>query len=711
MLTTMLLCLCGILGQTDFDARVDLMEFHVERLQEITVPANLQVEKKTRLAGLQEKVKAGATTEEAYNTLYYAIDDVRQWLWNNAAQPPQTVQGSFEDRESYWIVTTPDMTLSINKQTLGMEVVAQRHAWTFADCGKDDLHYAGKSLSLCDARNRSAKPFHPGYGAGMSVTLGDFPKAPGLSLILNTEIIGTEIVFEVVAQESGTGFERLYWPKRLPLANAANTATVIPYMQGMLLPGDWPQEFKKEELVHSRTLYMPWWGQLDGMHGMTVIIETTDDAGSRYRHDAGGPTEIELWWQDSLGRLAYPRRVRYCFEEDASYITMAKRYRRYVKERGEFVSLAEKAARTPNVNEVIGRPVIHIGALYHFVQEAQLFNRDKIERNHALTLFDNLTDSLKELKEKGLKDAYVHLDGWGYYGYDNGHPDVLPVGEEQGGWEGLKRFADTCEKIGYLFAIHDQYRDFYLNAVSYDDRLTLTNAHGKRHVSSIWCGGPQTILSPRFAPGYVRRNHDLFAANGIKVKGAYLDVFAVVPLEQSWQPLHPVTRRECAAYRRECFDLLRARAYVVSSEEPADYLVRSLDLVHHGPYATYPKIGGGNASGIPVPLFSLVYHDSILLPWEMGANGGWGIPKGDHGKLHCVLNAGLPYIYPGASPEYIAEVDKITKLNTHCAHLELTNHEFLNENRRQQRATYSDGTQVTVDFDAETYGIAFGGTQ
>ena len=217
-------------------------------------------------------------------------------------------------------------------------------------------------------------------------------------------------------------------------------------------------------------------------------------------------------------------------------------------------------------------------------------------------------------------------------------------------------------------------------------------------------------MSPRFAPGYVRRNHDLFAANGIKVQGAYLDVFAVVPLEQSHQPLHPVSRSECAAYRRECFYLLRARGYVVSSEEPADYLVRSLDLVHHGPYATYPNIGGGDASGIPVPLFSLVYHDSILLPWEMGSDGGWGIPRGDQGKLHCVLNAGLPYIHPGANSEYIGELDKVTALNTHCAHLEMTNHEFLNDTRRQQRASYSDGTLVTVDFDAGTYEIVLGQT-
>jgi hypothetical protein len=397
------------------------------------------------------------------------------------------------------------------------------------------------------------------------------------------------------------------------------------------------------------------------------------------------------------------------FEDEATYVTMAKRYRRYVRERGQFVSLKEKRVRTPALDEVIGSPVVHVGALYHFVQEASLFNKKRIEANHSLNTFDQLADGLRALKANGLDRAYVHLDGWGFYGYDNGHPDVLPVGQEQGGWDGLRRFSETCSEIGYFFAVHDQYRDFYFNAASFDDRLVLINLEGKREEHSTWCGGPQTILSPRFAPGYVRRNHDLFAEHGIGVRGAYLDVFAVVPLEESAQPAHPVTRTECARYRRECFDLLRARGYVVSSEEPADYLVRSLDLVHHGPYATFPNIGGGGPTGIPVPLFNLVYHDSILLPWDMGEDGGWGVPKGDAGWLHCLLNAGLPYAGIGAGPDRLNRVHEAAALARHCGLLEMTNHEFLDATNRSQRTTFSDGTRVTVNFDTKDYEVRYGG--
>jgi hypothetical protein len=261
--------------------------------------------------------------------------------------------------------------------------------------------------------------------------------------------------------------------------------------------------------------------------------------------------------------------------------------------------------------------------------------------------------------------------------------------------------------MNYLFAVHDQYRDFYYSAASFDDRLAALKMDGSREEWSVWCGGPQTILSARFAPEYVRRNHDLFKEKGILVKGAYLDVFSVVPLEESAQPSQPMTRSECARYRLECFDLLRARGYVVSSEEPVEYTVNALDLVHHAPYATYPHIGGGEACAIPIPLFNLVYHDALLVPWEFGENGGWGVPQGDAAWLHCLLHAGLPYLHPLASEELIARILEAAAWSETCAFSEMTHHEFLDGDWRKQRAVYANGASVTVDFDSKEYELVY----
>lgn len=688
-----------------FAPRLETLRFHVERLEAIAVPADLEAEKQARLAELKAKLDAGVADEEAFKSLYYAVDAVRMWLWENAAEKPAVAEGAFEETDAAWTVTTPRLTLLWSRADGVLTMRTPTAEWQTVPCDNNDIQYGGKSFGLLSAGAASMAPFNTGYSVGMTGTFAQFPDAPELTLRLTANVIGDDIVFELAAEESTRSLGGINWPKAIASSNTAADVAVIPRMQGLLLPGDWPQEIHSQEPANSRTIYMPWWGHLREGHGLTVILETSDDGGVTYHHSSGGPTRVTPRWYSSLGQLRYLRTIRYCFSDGATYVTLAKRYRRYVQEHGDFVSLEEKRVASPALNEVIGRPVIHLGALYHFVQEASLFNKDRIEANHALRTFDQLAEDLRTIKGKGIDDAYVHLDGWGFYGYDNGHPDVLPVGQEQGGWEGLRAFSRTCAELGYLFAVHDQYRDFYLNAVSFDDRLVATRLDGSREEHSTWCGGPQTILSPRFAPEYVRRNHDLFAANGVDVRGAYLDVFAVVPLEESAQPTQPVTRSDCNQYRRDCFELLRARGYVVSSEEPADYLVRTLHLVHHGPYATYPNIGGGDASGIPVPLFNLVYHDAILLPWEMGDAGGWGVPKSDAAWLHCLLNAGLPYVYPGATEEQIALVKTAAALAQRCGTAEMVNHELLDGTNRKQRTTFSDGTQVTVDFDAKTFSI------
>ncbi|MEK7992703.1 MAG: DUF5696 domain-containing protein, partial [Planctomycetota bacterium] len=325
--------------------------------------------------------------------------------------------------------------------------------------------------------------------------------------------------------------------------------------------------------------------------------------------------------------------------------------------------------------------------------------------NHQFVSFDERAGQLRQLSQKAVKRAYVHLDGWGFRGYDNLHPDVLPPCPEAGGWEGMKRFAETCEGLGYVFAIHDQYRDYYLDAKSYDPRHTILDRTGNRPHGSTWFGGNQSILCARLALGHVKKNYQALLDHGVKVRGAYLDVFAVVPPDECYNPEHPATRADCLKYRGYCLDFIRAAGGVVSSEEPADWAIPHIDLVHHGPYALVPDPGRGPAMGIPVPLFSLVYHDALLLPWSLG-KGAWGIPENDLGFLHGLANAGLPYLSLNPAEQELDRVRTMCALHGRVGLLEMTDHEFLDASRRKQRTSFADGTAVTIDLDNETFEIS-----
>jgi hypothetical protein len=275
---------------------------------------------------------------------------------------------------------------------------------------------------------------------------------------------------------------------------------------------------------------------------------------------------------------------------------------------------------------------------------------------------------------------------------------------DAGGWEGMKRLAQTCDELGYVFAIHDQYRDYYLDAKSYDPNHTVLDREGRRSVHGIWYGGKQTFLCPSLAPGCVRRNYSWLLDHGIKVRGAYLDVFSVVPPDECYNPLHPTTRSDCLQYRGQCLDFIRSTGGVVSSEEPSGWSVPHLDLVHHGPFALAPDPGRGPAMGIPIPLFNLVYHDALLLPWSLG-KGEWGIPQEDLGYLHGLANGGMPYLSLSPDDQHKNQV-RTCALHRRVALAEMRSHEFLDGSYRKQRTTFSDGTVVTIDLDADTFDIA-----
>ncbi|NUN97727.1 MAG: hypothetical protein HUU16_16315 [Candidatus Omnitrophica bacterium] len=692
---------------SELEPRLANLRAQAERLELFTVGDALQAEKERRLSEIAARIAEEATGTESIKALYESIDATREWLLANAADPPALQPGTLRESEDSWRIENPGLSATLAKKDLSLVFETPGARWEMEPCGHGDLETSGKTLSLFEARERTIEPFRAGPSLGVLITLKDFAEAEGLELYLGVHLSGSEALFEVAAREGPVGVGALHWPKAIRFdSRKADDYSVIPYMQGMLLPANWPKEFIRErKLCHTRYLYMPWFGQVREGKGYQAIFETGFDGGGSIIHPASGPTTLRPMWFSSLGELRYPRRVRYVFDDNAGYVSMAKRYRRFARETGHFVSLREKLARTPALSKVIGKPVIHMGSLYHMAKTSKYYNAENVEGNHGFTSLSDLAASLRKLKEREIEEAYVHLDGWGFRGYDSAHPDPLPPGEEQGGWQGLRDFAATCKEIGYLFAVHDNYRDFYENSVSFDPRLALMRQNGEHPKDSTWCGGPQLFLSARFAPEYVRRNYDLFAENGVELGGAYLDVFAVADLDESFQPAHPMSREDCARYRMDSIELLRSRGFVMSSEEPVDFAVPFLDLVHHGPYPTYPNLGGGDAAGVPVPLFNLVYHDSILLPWEMGEDGGWGIPKGDSGRMHCLLNAGLPYLSPGGSDEHLAQARLACQLAERLAFEEMVNHEFLEEGKRRQRTTYSDGVQITVDFDKGTFQV------
>jgi len=144
--------------------------------------------------------------------------------------------------------------------------------------------------------------------------------------------------------------------------------------------------------------------------------------------------------------------------------------------------------------------------------------------------YDQGAELLRTLKSYGVDNAAVIWHNWQRYGYDVKLPDHLPANPALGGDEAMKRLAAAARDAGYLFALHENYIDFYPDAPSYDPKdVVLSN---KGEPSKAWFNKGTKVQS--FAlkagrmPHYAAQNspeiHRRFGTTA-----AYLDVHTCVP--------------------------------------------------------------------------------------------------------------------------------------------------------------------------------------
>jgi len=635
--------------------------------------------------------------------------------------------------EGKWIVAGKKNKVIINESDLSIKVQADPVNWIMAPSLENDVLVKSKAeefyLRLTNAGKIDITPYDTGYKTGVKIRLERFRHNGllhkglelDLALCLTVCLEGKdeELVCEAVAIEREASIRQLDWPKELDARNV--DYTVLSHVRGNLLPHNWPEAYHPyrnvpsgqesliagdSSIIQSNLIEcwsMSWWGFQKGKSAMILIVETPDDAAYKFAHPPGGPTVIGPRWLACLGGLRYPRSVRMCFFQKGNYVDLCKRYRRYVMDTGQFVSLKEKIAREPLVVKLIGTPHLRQHALRNYKPGGHRYDPNNPERNYRVRTFDELAEQLRQLKAGGIDRCYVTLAGWPYSGYDRQHPDVLPPAPAAGGWKGLKRWVDTCKELGYIYNLHDQYRDYYIDAPSYDPQFAVheedtisqptafpgtrfgTWKEGYIPFMDYWDGGKMAYLNARFAPGHLEKNYHLMFEHDIKMQGSYLDVFGYVPPTEDFNPEHPLTRADCMKHRARCFKWARNNLGIVGTEDGADWVI---------PYVDYCT--GANAGRcISVPLYSLVYHDAVMTP-----EGGLT----DH--LRCLLNGGFASVPRNINNKKDMDMmRRICALHERVALLEMTNHEFLDESFRKERSTFADGTTVTINRDEGTFQI------
>ena len=560
-----------------------------------------------------------------------------------------------------------------------------------------------------------------------------FGKKLPFTIVCTAEITDeSSVTFSIKAEnETGYDIQAAYFPAPFnSKKKGRDSYHVDPMRQGFILPDGYKNNFSTvfgythiKRMINTGDAYMPMWGRVCDGNTFSAIVETPYDASLYSSFGKHKAFLNSVYWQSSLGKLSYERRIKFTFNSEGDYNTVAKDYRKYLLERNELVSIDEKIEKNPNIKKLIGSPVLH-HKIYSKINEKSQFY-DKNGSNEILcATFSERAEEMKRLKAAGLEKLYIHTDGWGKDGYDNNHPYILPPCEQAGGWEGFKEFADVSRELGYVFALHDQYRDYYYDSPVFDKEKAIKNIDGTNPYCSIWDGGEHSYLCTEFALDAVKKTYEELEEHNIDVQGVYLDVFSIMQGDECFHEDHRVTREQSMKNRADCFDYLNSKGIIMSSEEPGMQLLNKLALVHHGPHALRPQENGA-AVGIPVPLGNLVYHDCLMVPWNWFNN--WGIPKGEDGDLYGALNAGMPYIHPygnelkkigtdnrtadvgmmndGELKKELERIAPLCELQAKLYNKEMVKHEFLGS-YRIQKAVYEDGTTVTIDLDKGTYKIS-----
>jgi hypothetical protein len=638
---------------------------------------------------------------------------------------PSIAQVSVSHTGKIWTIAGHRNELRLDASTLAMSVKAASASWNMVPSGpRDMLVTAGGDpffVRLADAGQIEITPYDTGFRKGVKIVLDHFRNGDvRVVLALGLEGAAEDLVFESMANENSAAVKELHWPPAIDGREV--DYTVISSDNGTLLPRGWPKLYhpiersaNEHSVIQSHLIEswsMSWWGFLKGSSAMMVIVETPDDAAYTFSHPAGGPTSMGPNWRAQLGHFRYPRRLRMVFLSRGGYVELAKRYRAYAIDAGLFVSLRDKIARRPIVANLIGGPFTGLSVLRNKKPGSANYDAKNPESNRRLATFAQNADRLRQLKSMGFEKLNVSISGWLKEGYDRQTPDALPPSPDAGGWDGMKAMFDTCREVGYTCWLHDQYRDYYLDAPSWSPEFAVHEESaagvpgafpgtrfkhdwkdGKIPLMDNWDGGAQGYLNNNFMMGHLTKNYEAMFEHGVRPQGSYQDVFGYIPPDEDFNPDHPSSRTDSMNARASVFRWVANHLGIVGTEAGSDWVVPYVD------YTTSRFNRGANTGtdpdhqdAIPVPLYELVYHDAV-------------VTAASPNNLRSFLHGNAVQLGYGRTDTNLDQAKRLAALHKKVGLLEMTNHEFLNAQRTKERSTFADGSTVTVDWSTNTVDV------
>lgn len=350
-----------------------------------------------------------------------------------------------------------------------------------------------------------------------------------------------------------------------------------------------------------------------------------------------------------------------------SYVEIAKAYRQVAMNLGLVKTWKKKEADTgPAVRKMAGAADFKPFVFNRCVPSSRYNRSGKVETHVGYTL-DEVSQIAEHLHDDlGIDKAMMVLAGWVHGGYDNQHPDPLPVAPELGGNEELVKASKRIRDTGFLFGLHDNYQDMYEDAPSWSPDYVAKNRDGSLVAGGNWAGGPCWIVCAEKQVELAGRKE----TNLPKIEELFhptiyfIDTIFAAGLYSCFDPKHPETRADDMKYKIKLCQLARKHFGLFGSEEGREWAVPYADYME-GVFGHRVNIKNktsqfhSHLGGDLVPLFEMVYGDCVNLYTHQSDRA---VPGRDDYILACIANAEVPlynfagHLYFKATPQTVAPI-------------------------------------------------------
>lgn len=330
-----------------------------------------------------------------------------------------------------------------------------------------------------------------------------------------------------------------------------------------------------------------------------------------------------------------------------SYVDIAKAYRAHVDKRGLLKTWKQKRATDgPNIDKMHGCADFKPFVYTHTVPTSR-YNRSGKDERYVNWTLEEISQIAEHLNGTlGIDRAMMVLCGWINGGYDNGHPDPLPVAPELGGNEELVKTSERVRKTGFLFGMHDNYQDMYEAAPSWNPDFVAKRADGKKLAGGNWAGGPcWLVCASKQVELAARPDTNLpKIAELFNPTIYFIDTIFAAPLYSCYDPNHPNTRFDDMNNKIKLCQLGKKHFGVFGSEEGREWAVPYADYFegvfsHRANIRTPERTFFSHAGGDLIPLLEMVFGDCVNLYTHQSDRA---IPGRNSFILACIAHAETP---------------------------------------------------------------------